>query len=167
MRGYGFARYCIACCMRNFSRSAELYIFAHIYIGNKKSSLRGLMDFTMSNVMNAPRSRLSAGLWILTLSAAAAFVLLSIRYFMPHGAGLQGRGALLVIISTGLLVGAGPLMGLVALPHRLFLLLNFLVIFDIICTGFLAYFIPAQPAFVLMVVAAFGWFAHPGPGPRT
>jgi hypothetical protein len=121
----------------------------------------------MSNVITAPRSRLSAGLWILTLSAAAAFILLSIRYFMPHGASLQGRGALLVIISTGLLVGAGPLLGLVVLPHRLFLLLNFLVILDIICTGFLTYFIPAHAAFALMVVAAFGWFAHPGPGPRA
>jgi len=120
----------------------------------------------MSNVVTARRSRLSAGLWILTLSAAAAFILLSIRYFMPHGATPQGRGALLVVFSSGLLVGAGPLMGMVALPHRLFLLLNFLVILDIICTGFLAYFIPAHVVFALMIVAAFGWFAHPGPGPR-
>jgi hypothetical protein len=125
-----------------------------------------MTDFTMSKVITAPRSRLSAGLWILTLSAAAAFILLSVRYFMPLGASLQGRGALLVVISTGLLVGAGPLLGLVVLPHRLFLLLNFLVILDIICTGFLTYFIPAHVAFALMVVAAFGWFAHPGPGPR-
>ncbi len=93
-------------------------------------------------------------------------MLLSIRYFMPHGAAPQGRGALLVVISSGLLVGAGPLMGLVALPHRPFLLLNFLVILDIICTAFLTYFIPAHVAFALMVVAAFGWLAHPGPGPR-
>ena len=125
-----------------------------------------MTDYAMSNVIPAPRPRLSAGLWLLTLSAAAAFILLSIRYFMPHGASQQGRGALLVVISSGLSVGAGPLMGLVSLPHRLFLLLNFLVLFDIICTGFLTYFIPAQPAFVLMIVAAFGWLAHPGPGPR-
>jgi len=86
---------------------------------------------------------------------------------MPHGATQQGRGALLVMFSTGLLVGAGPLLGLVALPQRLFLLLNFLVILDIICTGFLTYFIPAHVAFALMIVAAFGWFAHPGPAPRA
>jgi len=121
----------------------------------------------MSKVIIAPRSRLSAGLWILTLSAAAAFILLSVRYFMPLGASLQGRGALLVVFSTGLLVCAGPLLGLVVLPHRLFLLLNFLVILDIICTGFLTYFIPAHVAFALMVGAALGWFAHPGPGPRA
>lgn len=121
----------------------------------------------MSNVITAPRSRLSAGLWLLTLSAAAAFLLLSIRYFMPHGATQQGRGALLVVISTGLLIGAGPLMALATLPHRLFLLLNFLVIMDIICTGFLAYFIPHHIAFALMVLAAFGWLAHPGPGVRS
>ncbi len=144
-------------------------MFAHIYIGNKEVSgtRRTMTDFTMSNVITARRSRLSAGLWILTLSAAAAFVLLSIRYFMPDGANFQGRGALLVVISTGLLAGAGPLMGLIVLPRRLFLLLNFLVILDIICTGFLTYFIPAHVAFALMVVAAFGWFAHPGPGPRV
>jgi hypothetical protein len=154
--------------MRNFSPSPELYMFAHIYIGNKEVSgtRRTMTDFTMSNVITARRPRLSAGLWILTLSAAAAFVLLSIRYFMPDGASLQGRGALLVVISTGLLAGAGPLMGLIVLPHRLFLLLNFLVILDILCTGFLTYFIPAHVPFALMVVAAFGWFAHPGPGPR-
>jgi hypothetical protein len=153
--------------MRNFSRSSELYLFAHIYIGNRSGTRGTMTDFTMSNVIAAPRSRLSAGLWILTLSAAAAFILLSIRYFTPHGASLQGRGALLVVISTGLLVGAGPLMGLLVLPHRLFLLLNFLVILDILCTGFLTYFIPAHVAFALMVVAAFGWLAHPGPGPRA
>src|ERR1700742_594051 len=83
---------------------------------------RTMTDFTMSNVGTARRPRLSAGLWILTLSAAAAFVLLSIRYFMPDGASLEGRGALLVVFSTGLLAAAGPLMGLIALPHRLFLL---------------------------------------------
>ena len=141
-------------------------MFAHIYIGNNSGAGRAMTDFTMSNVISAPRSRLSPGLWVLTLSAAAAFVLLSIRYFMPHGASLQGRGALLVVISSGLLVGAGPLMGLLVLPHRLFLLLNFLVILDILCTGFLTYFIPAHAAFLLMVAAALGWFAHPGPGPR-
>ena len=144
-------------------------MFAHIYIGNKiESGARRIMtNFSVSNVVTAPRSRLSAGLWLLTLSAAAAFVLLSIRYFMPHGETQQGRGALLVVIASGLLVGAGPLMGLVVLPRRLFLLLNFLVILDIICTGFLTYFIPAHAAFALMVLAAFGWFAHPGPAPKS
>ena len=126
-----------------------------------------MTDFTKSNAIAAPHLRLSTGLWILTLSATAAFILLSIRYFMLHGASLQGRGALLVVISTGLVAGAGPLMGLVVLPRRLFLLLNFLVILDIICTAFLTYFIPVHVAFALMVVAAFGWFAHPGPAPKA
>jgi hypothetical protein len=154
--------------MRNFSRGAERYVFAHIYIGNNNSGTRRTMtDSPMSNVITASRARLSTGLWVLTLSAAAAFVLLSIRYFMPHGAIQQGRGALLVVISTGLLVGAAPLMGMAVLPHRLFLLLNFLVIMDIICTGFLAYFIPAHMVFLLMIVAAFGWLAHPGPRPEA
>lgn len=154
--------------MRNFSRLPELYVFAHIYIGNKENGARRtITDYTMSNAMIATRPRLSAGLWILTLSAALAFIVLSVRYFIPLGASIQGRGALLVVISTGLLIGAGPLMALVVLPRRLFLLLNFLVILDIICTGFLTYFIPAHIAFALMIVAAFGWFAHPGPGPRA
>ncbi|HZQ40768.1 MAG TPA: hypothetical protein VFA87_08240 [Rhizomicrobium sp.] len=120
----------------------------------------------MSNVITARRSRLSAGLWILTLCAAAAFVLLSVRYFMPLGKIPQGRGALLLVLSTGLMVGAAPLIGLAPLPHRLFLLLNFLLVLDIICTGVVAYYIPSHIVVMLMILAIFGWLAHPGPGPR-
>ena len=117
----------------------------------------------MSNVITIPRPRLSPGVWLLTLSAAAAFAFLLIEYFMPHGAISQSRGTLLVVVSTGLMFVAAPFIGLSAIPRWLFLLLNFIIIADIICTGIVAWFLQAPIVLALMVTAAAGWFAHPGP----
>jgi len=121
----------------------------------------------MVNVVSAPRERLSLGIWLLVLSAAAAFVLLVIEYFMPHGAISPSRGALLVVVSTGLMFGAALLIGLAPLPRWLFLLFNFLIILDIICTGIVGYFLEAYLVVVLMVAALIGWFAHSGPGAQA
>jgi len=120
----------------------------------------------MSNVIVIPRVRLSAGVWLLTLSAAAACAFLLIEYFLPHGAISQSRGTLLVVVSTGLMFVAAPFIGLAATPRWLFLLLNFLIITDIICTGIVAWFLQVPIVLALMVTAAAGWFAHPGPNRR-
>ena len=123
---------------------------------------------SMANVISAPRERLSRGIRLLTLSAAAALVLLLIDYFMPHGAISQSRGTLLVVVSTGLMLSTALLIGLASIPRSLFLLLNFLVVLDIICTGIVAYFLEAYLVLALMAVALAGWFAHSGPGaPRA
>jgi len=121
----------------------------------------------MVNVMAAPRERMSLGVWLLTLSSAAALVLLLIDYFMPHGAISQSQGTMLVVGSTGLMLGAALLIGLSPLPRWLFLLFNFLIVLDIICTGIVTYFLQAYLVLALMAVALTGWFAHSGPGART
>ena len=121
----------------------------------------------MVNVMSAPRERMSLGVWLLTLSSAAALALLLIDYFMPHGAISQSQGTMLVVGSTGLMLGAALLIGLSPLPRWLFLLFNFLIVLDIICTGIVTYFLQAYLVLALMAVALTGWFAHSGPGART
>jgi len=110
---------------------------------------------------------MSLGVWLLTLSSAAALALLLIDYFMPHGAISQSQGTMLVVGSTGLMLGAALLVGLSPLPRWLFLLFNFLIVLDIICTGIVTYFLQAYLVLGLMVVALTGWFAHSGPGART
>jgi hypothetical protein len=121
----------------------------------------------MVNVVSAPRERISLGVWLLTLSAAAALVLLLIDYFMPHGAISQSQGTMLVVGSTGLMLGAALLIGLSPLPRWLFLLFNFLIVLDIICTGIVTYFLQAYLVLALMAVALTGWFAHSGPGAKA
>jgi hypothetical protein len=122
----------------------------------------------MVNAVSASRERLSLGVWLLSLSSAAALVLLLIDYFMPHGAISQSRGTLLVVVSTALMFGTALLIGLTTLPRWLFLLLNFLIVVDIICTGIVTYFLEAYVVLALMAVALAGWFTHSGPGaPRA
>jgi hypothetical protein len=101
-------------------------------------------EIYMSSVMTIPRPRLSAGVWLIALSAVSAFAFLLIEYFMPGGAISQSRGTLLVVVSTGLMFIAAPFIGLPATPRWLFLLLNFLIIADIICTGIAAWFLEAR-----------------------
>ena len=55
---------------------------------------------------------------------------------------------------------------MVPLPRGLFLLLNFLIVLDIICTGIVTYFLEAHVVLALMLVALVGWFAYPGPSPK-
>ena len=126
-----------------------------------------MTDFTMSNVIPAARVGRSRSLWLVILgAAAAAFALLLTDYLMPHGAISQSRGTLLVVASTALMFGTVLLTGLVTLPRGLFLLLNFLIVLDIICTGIVTYFLEAYAVLALMLVALVGWFVHPGPSPK-
>ena len=155
--------------MRNFSPSVELYVFALITTGDKKRAAgRAMTDSTMSNVIPVARAGRSRSLWLVILGAtAAAFILLLTEYFMPHGAISQSRGTLLVVASTALMFGTVLLTGLVPLPRGLFLLLNFLIVLDIICTGIVTYFLEAYFVLALMAVALGCWFIHPGPGSKA
>jgi len=120
----------------------------------------------MVNVVPAPRASVARGLWLLTIAAALSFIVLMIDYFMPHGAISQSRGTLLVVVSTGLMLGTALLIGRASLPRWLYLLLNFLIVLDIICTGIVTYFLEAYAVLALMLVALVGWFVHPGPSPK-
>jgi|GEM_PF-2038715 len=117
----------------------------------------------MVNVVSAPRERISVGVWLLTVSPAAALLLLLIDYFMPHGAISQSRGTMLVVASTALMLGAALLVTLAPIPRWLFLLFNALIGLDIICTGIVAYFLEAYLVLALMAVALMGWFMHSRP----
>jgi hypothetical protein len=156
--------------MRNFSRPVELCMCPAHYHWQQETGCRtrAMTDFTMSNVIPAAREIRSRSLWLVILAAtAAAFILLVFAYFMPHGAISQSRGTLLVVASTALMFGTVLLTGLVALPRGLFLLLNFLIVLDIICTGIVTYFLEAYAVLALMLVALVCWFVHPGPGAKA
>lgn len=102
------------------------------------------------------------GNWLIVIAALIALVLLVIDYFLPHGTIAHSWGALLVVISTGLMFIAGLLIALNAVPRWLVILFDILIILDILGTGFCAWFLETWMVAALMIVALFGWLAHLG-----
>jgi len=102
------------------------------------------------------------GLWLLVIAALISFIILLIEYFVPHGTIAHSWGALLVVISTALMVIAGALIALKAVPHWLAVLFEILIILDIIGTGICAWFLETPVVLALMVVALIGWFSRLG-----
>jgi hypothetical protein len=97
------------------------------------------------------------GIWLLTVAASVGLIFSLIDYFTPHGAIAQSGGALLVVISTALMLGAGLSIALAKLPRWLVALLGLLIILDVIGTGIAAYFLEADVLMVSMGGALFGW----------
>lgn len=101
------------------------------------------------------------GAWLLAASAAAGLCLSLFNYFWPS-TGIRGTpGALLVVVSTALVLGASLLMALVrpkGLALRVFL--NVSTLLGVTGTGVAAYFLEAYVLVALMAVGLIGWFWH-------
>ena len=112
------------------------------------------------------------GAWLLGAGAAAGLCLALFNYFWPS-TGIHGTpGALLVVVSTALVLGASLLMALVrpkGLALRVFL--NVSTLLGVTGTGVAAYFLEAYVLVAFMAVGLVGWFWHivfgpPEPGLR-
>ena len=112
----------------------------------------------MSNVN--PAGGRSYGSWLIAAAGALAFVILLIDYLLPHGEIAQSWGALLVVVSTGLMWVAALLIAIRAIPRWLVILFDILILLDIFGTGFCAYFLETWIVIILMIVALIGWVAH-------
>ena len=98
------------------------------------------------------------GTWLIEAAAIAGLVISLANYFTP-GNGLHGTpGALLVVISTVLmLLAAGALMVWPGPPRWRRGLLLVLIALDILGTGTAAYFLEAYWLIAAMVLALIGW----------
>jgi hypothetical protein len=114
------------------------------------------------SVSTAPETRTAApyGIWLVVLAAVLGLIVSLIAYFTPHGPIAQAGGALLVIISTALMLIAALLIALTDIPRWLVILFDVLIILDIIGTGVAAYFLEADILLVFMVIALIGWIVH-------
>ncbi len=110
------------------------------------------------------------GAWLLIASAAAGFCLSLFNYFWPK-TGIDGTpGALLVVVSSALVLGAALVM---ALDHSkgpaLRVFLDASTLLGVIGTGIAAYFLEAYVLVAFMALGLLGWFVHMifGPSERA
>ena len=110
------------------------------------------------------------GAWLLAAGAAAGLCLSLFNYLWPN-TGIDGTpGALLVVVSTALVLGAALVMALFRskpLWLRVFLVVSTLL--GLIGTGIAAYFLDSYLLIAFMAIGLLGWFWHMllGPGPRA
>lgn len=96
------------------------------------------------------------GAWVLAAVSGGGLVDAVVSFFW-RGSGIDHTaGALLVVVSTAILVIIGLVL---ARPSRLHGLLMVLSILDVFGTGLAAYFLHAWVLLALMVIAALGWLA--------
>lgn len=97
------------------------------------------------------------GRWLLALAALAGFILALLAYFGSHNGIDHTEGALLVVVSTALLLIAAVVLEQFR-PIRW--LVEVLIFLDILGTAFACYMLDAYLLAALMVVALVGWIAH-------
>lgn len=102
------------------------------------------------------------GLWLLSAGGLVGLAVVLYYYLTPHN-GIDGtEGALLVVVSSALILIAG-LARLIfrRMPRALRVILDILLFFGIIGTGFAAYMLEAYPLLAAMVVSFIGWLINP------
>jgi hypothetical protein len=120
--------------------------------------------------MGRPSAVADFGVWLLALAAAAGLVLSLVNYFMDEGIGYSA-GALLVVVSTFLVLVAALLLALEMVGARwLRIVFDVLLFLGIVGTGLAAWFLDAGPLIAFMIAALIGWLAYvlagSGPGAR-
>jgi hypothetical protein len=100
------------------------------------------------------------GAWVIVVASAIGFILACIAHFTPHGAVAYTWGALIVVVSTGLMLIASLLLATTAMPRWLVILFEVLIILDILGTGVCAYFLETYALLVFVVIALIGWIIH-------
>lgn len=119
--------------------------------------------------MREDRTSPPYGTWLLALASVAGLVA-SIVYFFWPGGGIEGTaGVVLVMGTVALMVLASLAMAIwPAMARWLRGVLLFLVLLDIVGTGFAAYMLEAWWIVGAMVVALIGWIIHlaADPAPR-
>ena len=106
---------------------------------------------------NTP-TKTAYGGWILVASSAAGLALSVFNYFEDIGIG-GTAGALLVIVSTALLLAASLFTLFVPAARWLLVTLDVLILLGILGTALAAYFLEAGLLLFFMALALVGWFA--------
>jgi hypothetical protein len=108
-----------------------------------------------------------AGGWLLLGSGAAGFLLSLIAYFRRDSGINHTPGALIVIISTALLVLAALALTRLARPAWARGMLTACLLLDVLGTGVAAWFLHAWALLAVDVLAALGWLIMVSPGSRA
>jgi quinoprotein glucose dehydrogenase len=109
---------------------------------------------------NPSASQRNSGARILVVAAAVGLAIAIFNYFW-RGNGIHGTaGALLVVISSALMVGATCALLFADMGRGLRATLTVLIALDILGTGFAAYLLEANWLAAAIAVALIGWIMH-------
>jgi O-antigen/teichoic acid export membrane protein len=97
---------------------------------------------------------------VIAFASLVGLILCIYNYLVPHGPISGSAGALLVLISTALMLFASLWIAYRRSSHNVMLLLEVLIVLDIFCTAVCAYFLESNVLLFLMVVALGGWCLH-------
>ena len=110
---------------------------------------------------SSTRAAINIGNWVMAASSALGFALSIFNFFWPDSGIYGAGGALVVIVSSALILAAALLMTLdLSLPRWLRTAIDALLFLGIALTGFAAYMLEAHLLLGLMVLALIGWFVH-------
>jgi hypothetical protein len=106
------------------------------------------------------------GVWVMIAGSAAGFCLSVVNYFWPGNGIDHTPGALLVVISCALVLGASLLMALgPSKGPALRIFLDVSTCLGVIGTALAAYFLEAYVLVAFMALGLIGWLAHMISGP--
>lgn len=110
--------------------------------------------------MSVTINRRDYGSWLMGLASLVGMVL-ALFHYLTVGDGISfTEGALLVVVSSALILAASLLVSLVTLPRWLGIILNILLLFGLLGTALAAWFLQTELLFALMIVGLVGWLIH-------
>jgi hypothetical protein len=112
-------------------------------------------------------NRHTYGSWLIAVAAALGFILSLYRYLSVGDGVSFTAGALLVVVSSALILAASLLISLVAVPRWLGITLSVLLLLGLLGTAFAGWLLESYWLSALMIIGLVGWFIHLAePGPR-
>ncbi|WP_407123390.1 hypothetical protein [Bradyrhizobium sp. STM 3561] len=101
------------------------------------------------------------GLWLLLAGSIAGCIAAAVAAFDEGNGIAHSAGAYLVLVMTALLVVASVILALRKRKQRwLLVALSALTLFDLVGTGFAAYFLETFPLVAFMAVCLVGWLIY-------
>ena len=100
------------------------------------------------------------GAWLIAIAALVGLGLALYGYLTPNDGISFTPGALLVVVSSALILAASVLLGLNVVPGWAVIVLNVLLLLGLLGTAFAAWFLQTYLLVALMIVGLIGWVVH-------
>ena len=100
------------------------------------------------------------GAWLVAVASLLGLLLALYGYLTPHDGISFTPGALLVVVSTALILAASVLLGFRGLPRWVIVVLDVLLLLGLLGTALAAWFLQTYILVALMFVGVIGWIVH-------
>ena len=100
------------------------------------------------------------GAWLVAIVSLVGLLLALYGYLTPNDGISFTPGALLVVVSTALILAASVLLGFRGLPRWVIVVLDVLLLLGLLGTALAAWFLQTYILVALMFVGVIGWLIH-------